>query len=155
MSIFLITGKVKSEWTDYNKHMNLAYYIHLFDVAWETVLEKFNMGEDSAINQKKGTFAVESHTTYDQEVKLNDEVDLNLIFLDHDKKRLVYKLEMIHKEKKYIAATSEILSLYVDLNLRKVIEFEEEKSDLIDKFIEINKEDFKPGELHLIKKLKK
>ena len=62
---------------------------------------------------------------------------------------------MIHKEKKYIAATSEILSLYVDLNLRKVIEFEKEKSDLIDKFIEINKESFKPGELHLIKKLKK
>ena len=31
-------------------------------------------------------------------------------------KRIVYKLEMIHKEKKYLAATSEILSLYVDLN---------------------------------------
>ena len=135
--------------------MNLAYYIHLFDVAWETLLEKFNLGEDSAINQKKGTFAVESRTTYDQEVKENEEVDLNLIFLDHDKKRIVYKLEMIHKEKKYIAATSEILSLYVDLNERKVIEFEKEKSDLMDQFIFSNKEAFNPGNLHLINKLKK
>ena len=155
MSIFLKTGRVKAEWTDYNSHMNLAYYIHLFDVAWEILLEKFNMGEESSINQRKSTFAVESHTTYDQEVKVGEEVDINLMFLDHDKKRIVYKLEMIHKEKKYLAATSEILSLYVDLNHRKVTEFEKEKSDLMDSFIEKNKQDFNPGELHLIKKLKK
>ena len=155
MSIYLKSGTVKSEWTDYNKHMNLAYYIHLFDVAWELLLEKFNIGKDSAINHKKGTFAVESHTTYNQEVKEGEEVDLNLIFLDHDKKRLVYKLEMIHKEKKYLAATSEILSLYVDLDQRKVIEFEKEKIDLIDNFIENNKINFNPDKLHLINKLKK
>ena len=155
MSIFLKTGRVKTEWTDYNSHMNLAYYIHLFDVAWEILLEKFNMGEESSINQRKSTFAVESHTTYDQEVKVGEEVDINLMFLDHDKKRIIYKLEMIHREKKYLAATSEILSLYVDLNHRKVTEFEKEKSDLMDAFIEKNKQDFNPGELHLIKKLKK
>ncbi len=155
VSIFLRVGKVKDEWTDYNNHMNLAYYIHLFDVAWEILLEKFNMGQESAINQKKGTFAVESYTTYNQEVKAGDEVDLNLMFLDHDKKRIIYKLEMIHKEKKYLAATSEILSLYVDLGLRKVIEFEKEKSDIMDSFIEKNKNSFNPGDLHLIKKLKK
>ena len=155
MSIFLKTGRVKAEWTDYNSHMNLAYYIHLFDVAWEILLEKFNMGEESSINQRKSTFAVESHTTYNQEVKVGEEVDINLMFLDHDKKRIIYKLGMIHKEKQYLAATSEILSLYVDLNHRKVVEFEKEKSDLMDAFIEENKQDFNPGELHLIKKLKK
>ena len=118
MSVFLISGKVESEWTDYNGHMNLAYYIHLFDTAWETMLQRFNMGEDSAKNEKKTTFAVESHTTYDQEVKSGEEVDMNLLFIDYDKKRIVYKLEMIHKTKKYLAATSEVLSVYVDLNIR-------------------------------------
>lgn len=155
MSIYLKTGRVKSEWADYNRHMNLAYYIHLFDVAWETLLEKFHIGEESAINQKRTTFAVESHTTYDKEVKVGDEVDLNILFLDHDKKRLVYKLEMLHKEEQYLAATTEVCSLYVDLNVRKVVEFELEKSNLIDKFINENKKDFNSGELHLIKKLKK
>ncbi len=155
MSIYLKTGRVKSEWADYNRHMNLAFYIHLFDVAWETLLEKFNIGEESAINQKRTTFAVESHTTYDKEVTVGDEVDLNLLFLDHDKKRLVYKLEMLHKEEKYLAATTEVCSLYVDLSVRKVIEFEMEKSNLIDSFIDENKKNFNPGELHLIKKLKK
>ena len=138
MSIYLKTGRVKSEWADYNGHMNLAFYIHLFDTAWEVLLEKFNIGEESAINQKKTTFAVESHTTYDMEVKVGDEVDLNLVFLDFDKKRLVYKLEMINKNEKYLAATTEVCSLYVDLNSRKVIEFENEKKLLIQNFISNN-----------------
>ena len=155
MSIYLKSGRVQSEWTDYNHHMNLAFYIHLFDSAWETLLEKFNIGEESAINQKRTTFAVESHTTYDKEVKVGDEVDLSLLFLDHDKKRLVYKLEMKHKQEQYLASTTEVCSLYVDLNIRKVVEFEQHKYDLIDKFINENKKDFNPGKLHLIDKLKK
>ena len=48
VSIFLKTGRVRAEWADYNGHMNLAYYIHLFDGAWETLLGKFNIGEDAA-----------------------------------------------------------------------------------------------------------
>jgi len=155
MSVFLISGKVKSEWTDYNGHMNLAYYIHLFDTAWETMLQRFNMGEDSAKNEKKTTFAVESHTTYDQEVRSGEEVEMNLLFIDYDKKRIVYKLEMIHKEKKYLAATSEVLSVYVDLNIRKVVQFKEDKAKLINEFIELNKNKFEPGELTLLSKLKK
>ena len=64
-------------------------------------------------------------------------------------------IHMLHKEEKYLAATTEVCSLYVDLNVRKVIEFEMEKSNLIDEFINENKKNFDPGELHLIKKLKK
>ena len=133
MSIFLKTGRVKTEWVDYNNHMNLAFYILLFDSAWEIMLDKFNIGEESAINQKRSTFAVESYTKYNQEVKVGEEVDLNLVFLDHDKKRLIYKLEMLHRQDRYLAATSEILSLYIDLSVRKVIEIEIEKLELIDK----------------------
>ena len=139
MSIYLKTGRVKSEWTDYNGHMNLAFYIHLFDSAWEVLLQKFNIGEDAAKIEKRTTFAVESHTTYDMEVKVGDEVDINLLFIDFDKKRIVYKLEMIHKSEKYLAATTEVCSLYVDLNSRKVSEFEESKSKLIINFLLLNK----------------
>ena len=155
MKIYLNSGIVKKEWTDYNGHMNLAFYIHLFDAGWEVLLQKFKMGEDSAKNEKKTTFAVESHTTYEQEVKEGDLVDINLLFLDRDKKRLIYKLEMIHKEQDYIAATTEVCSLYVDLNIRKVVEFENHKIRNIDDFINKNSYQFNTGELYLIHKLKK
>ena len=155
MSIYLKTGKVLQEWTDYNGHMNLAFYIHLFDSSWEVLLEKFNIGENSAKNEKRTTFAVESHTTYDMEVKVGDEVDMNLLFIDFDKKRIVYKLEMIHKVEKYLAATTEVCSLYVDLDTRRVTEFEDSKRKLINEFIDNHKDQFNPGDLHLVGKLKK
>ena len=44
MSFHLATRKVIKEWTDYNEHMNMAYYVLIFDQAWETMLNKFHMG---------------------------------------------------------------------------------------------------------------
>ena len=98
---------------------------------------------------------VESNITYNQELKFNDEVDINLSYFDHDKKRLQYKMEMIHKEKKFLASTIEILALYVDLNERKVSEFEEEKVKIMDDFIDKNKLQFNSENLKFSSKLKK
>ena len=136
--------------------MNVAYYVLIFDqYGSEVLLTNFNMGEHSAKTTKKSTMVVESHITYDQEVKEGDEVDINLIYCDHDKKRIQYKLEMIHAEKKYLAATLEALSLYVDLDERKVVEFELEKANLMKKFITENKNIFKNENLKFSSKLKK
>ena len=136
--------------------MNVAYYVWIFDqLGSEILLTGFNMGENSAKTTKKSTMVVESHITYNQEVKESDEVDVNLIYCDYDKKRIQYKLEMIHSEKKYLAATLEALSLYVDLNERKVAEFEEEKIMLMNDFIKKNESSFNKKDLKFSTKLKK
>ncbi len=156
MSIHLTTQKIIKDWTDYNNHMNVAYYVLIFDIyGAEILMNKFKMGEHSAKTTNKSTMVVESHITYNQEVSEGDEVDVNLIFFDHDKKRLLYKMEMIHKEKKYLASTIEILALYVDLGKRKVSEFENEKIKIMNDFIEKNKANFKKEELKFLSKLKK
>ena len=135
--------------------MNMSYYILIFDNAAEVMLTKFKMGGDSAQNDKKSTFAVETHTTYNQEVKLGEEVEVLLTYLDHDKKRIHYKVSMFHKEKKYLAATTEVVSLYIDLNQRKVAEFEPEKIKIMDDFIKTNSSKFNSEKLVLLNKLKK
>ena len=156
MSIHLTTQKILKEWTDYNNHMNVAYYVLIFDIhGAEKLMDIFNMGEQSAKTTKKSTMVVESHISYNQEVKQGDEVNVNLIYFDHDKKRLQYKLEMVHKEKKYLASTIEILALYVDLDQRKVAEFEEEKLKIMNDYIQKNKDKFKNDDLKFSSKLKK
>ena len=155
MSLLLSTTKIINNWTDYNGHMNLAFYILVFDKGAEKILSKFKMGEQSAKTTKKSTMAVESHTTYNNEVKENEEVDVHLSYFDHDKKRLHYKLEMYEKSKNIISATTEVLSLYIDLNIRKVAEFENEKVMIMDQFIKENKSKFKFDNLHFLNKLKK
>ena len=134
--------------------MNLSYYILVFDMGAEVILSKFKMGEQSAKTAKRSTMVVETHTTYNQEVKEGDEVDVFLSHFDHDKKRLHYKLEMYEKGKNVLSSTTEVLSLYIDLNLRKVTEFEDEKTKIMDEFINQNKSNFKSNNLHFSSKLK-
>ena len=155
MSVHIGNQIIKKEWTDYNSHMNMAYYILVFDQTWEIILNKFHMGEESAKTTNMSTMVVETHTTYNNEVKEGDEVEINLTFLDHDKKRLHYKMEMIEKSSKKLSSTLEMLSLYIDLDKRKVSEFEKEKVKLMDDFINLNKSNFIYNDLVLIGKLKK
>ena len=155
MPVHIANQIIKKEWTDYNNHMNMAYYVLVFDQIWEIILEKFKMGEQSAKTTNMSTMVVETHTTYNNEVKEGDEVEINLTFLDHDKKRLHYKMEMIEKSSKKLAATLEMLSLYIDLNQRKVAEFEQEKVKLMDNFINLNKSNFNNNDLVITGKLKK
>ena len=155
MSLLLNTTKIVNEWTDYNNHMNLSFYILVFDKAAEKILSKFNMGEEAAIKTKRSTMVVETHTTYNNEVKEDDDVDVYLSYCDHDKKRLHYKLEMYEKSKNLLSATTEVLALYSNLDLRKVAEFEKEKMLIMNNFIDENKSKFKFDNLQFLNKLKK
>tara|TARA_Y100000590_G_scaffold370485_1_gene432348 strand:- start:588 stop:1058 length:471 start_codon:yes stop_codon:yes gene_type:complete len=155
MDMILKTEKVIKEWTDYNGHLNVAFYIHIFDIAADVMLDNFKMGGESAKKDKKTTFVAEMHTIYNQEVRLGEEVETHLTYIDHDKKRIHYRLSMFHKEKKYLAATNEVLSLYVDLNKRKVVEFDADRIVLMDDCIKKNSSKFMTDKLVFLNKLKK
>ena len=65
MSIYLNTQKIIKDWLDYNGHMNVAYYVLIFDIyGAEKLMTQFKMGEHSAKTTKKSTMVVETHTTY-------------------------------------------------------------------------------------------
>ena len=62
---------------------------------------------------------------------------------------------MIEKSKNQISASMEWISLYIDLGKRKVTEFEDEKLEIMDKFIKDNKSKFLSNDLQFSSKLKK
>ena len=155
MTVILKSQKILSKWVDYNNHLNMAYYILIFDEAWEIMLGKIKMGAHSAKTSKRSTMVVETHTQYINEVKENEEVDIILTFFDHDKKRLHLKLEMIEKKSKKLSASMEWISLYIDLNIRKVTEFESNKIEIMNEFIDKNKINFNNNDLKFSSKLKK
>jgi len=51
--VILKTEKIKKEWTDYNGHLNVAYYVYVFDMAADVMLDNFKMGGVSAKKTKK------------------------------------------------------------------------------------------------------
>ena len=111
------------------------------------------MGENSAKTTNM-VMVVETFTTYNNEIKEGDEVEITLTFSIIIKKRLHYKMEMIEKSSR-VSATIEMLSLYIDLSKRKVSEFENEKIKLMDDFINLNNSTFKKENLNFSGKLKK
>ena len=153
--MILKTEKVIKEYTDYNNHLNVAYYVLIFDLAADVMLDNFKMGGESAKRDQRTTFVAEMHTIYNQEVRLGEEVETHLTYVNHDKKRIHYRLSMFHKEKKYLAATNEVISLYVDLSKRKVIEFDPDRTKVMDDFIKNNSSKFSSDKLVFSGKLKK
>jgi acyl-CoA thioester hydrolase len=113
-------GVVKSDWIDYNGHMNVAYYLLAFDYATDVFFD--DVGLDEAQRDRCGgtTFAAEVHIRYHRELMSGDPIRVTTQLLSFDAKRLRYLHHMYHAVDGYLAATSENLSLYVDLNIRRV-----------------------------------
>ena len=115
-------GVVLPEWVDYNGHMNVAYYLVAFDLATDLFLEW--IGLDKALRDSRGgtTFTAEVHIGYLRELHEGDPLAITTQLLSYDQKRIRYLHRMYHAEKRVEAAYAENLSLYVDLNTRRVAE---------------------------------
>jgi acyl-CoA thioester hydrolase len=117
---------IKHEWLDYNNHMNVAYYVLIFDKAGEKLVGDLGLGE--AVAQKTGIslMVLENHVTYDNEVVQDQPVEVRAQLLDHDNKRLHLYFEMYAKNDdgtEYLASTLEQITMCVDLKVRKSCEF--------------------------------
>ncbi len=120
----LYSTEVKPEWLDYNEHMNVAYYLLVFDQAEEVLLERLGLGEAVTRETNISWMVLENHITYDNEVTRGQEVEVSVRLVDHDLKRLHLYLEMHTKgEDAYLASTLEQMVMCVDLNERKSTEF--------------------------------
>lgn len=131
---------VREEWTDYNGHMNLAYYVLVFDHATDAFYSSVGLGEEYKKRTNCSTFAVESHITYDAEVMAGDEVYCTTQLLDFDEKRIHYFHAMHHAEKGFLASTTELMGVHVDLSRRRVAPMPRELQDNLAAVLEAHRE---------------
>lgn len=108
------------EWIDYNGHMNVAYYVLVFDRATDDFFDFMGLTPEYRAAGNVSAFTAEMHVNYIREVKEGDEVYVTTQLLDYDAKRFHYFHRMYHAEQNYLAATSELLCLFVDMNQRRV-----------------------------------
>jgi acyl-CoA thioester hydrolase len=113
---------IEADWIDYNGHLNMAYYNVLFDRGSDDAFETLGLGPDYARERRHTIFTGEIHVCYVRELRLGDRVRVTYHLLDHDSKRLRAYQEIRHQEG-WLAATSESLSLHVDMSGPKVAPF--------------------------------
>ncbi len=113
-------GRVLAAWIDVNDHMNVAYYVLAFDLAVDAVWAQLGITSDYIAEHNNSTFAVESHITWQQELKLGEPFVVTSQLLAYDAKRIHQFMRMYHAESGFLAATAEWMNLHVDMTVRRV-----------------------------------
>jgi acyl-CoA thioester hydrolase len=116
------TATVRPEWIDENGHMNMAYYIVVFDGAIDDLWAAIGLGAPYRERTQHGTFAVESHIIYKSELLLGDEMQVSTQILGIDSKRIHLAHEMRQTDGR-VAAQQEVMLLHVSLATRRVVPF--------------------------------
>src|ERR1700683_4289033 len=115
--------RVEPAWIDYNGHLNMAYYNVLFDRAVDEVYELLGCGLDYVKEKHHSCFTAEVHVRYLRELNAGDPVRVSFQLLDYDAKCLHYFEQLFHAEDGWVSATSENLSLHVDMTAKKTAAF--------------------------------
>jgi acyl-CoA thioester hydrolase len=114
---------VEPEWIDYNGHLNMAYYNVLFDRGADEAFALLGMGPDYLKARQCSTMVVEVHVRYLREIHEGAPVIATCHFLAADSKRVHCFQELRHATEGWVSATSESMTLHIDMTARKVASF--------------------------------
>ncbi len=110
---------VRADWIDENGHLNLAYYVLLFDWATDALWTPIGLGQ--ALRARRyATFAAETHTFYRAELLEGETVVIDSQIIATDAKRLHIAHEMRRVRDDAVAAQQELMFLSVSLDTRRV-----------------------------------
>lgn len=116
-------GRVLPEWIDYNGHMNVAWYVLIFDHATDALLARLGMDPAYVKRAQLSTFALEMHVTYERELVLDAPYTVHTQILDADTKRIHLHHEMRHGDEHWRAAGNEVMLMHVDMAQRRATPF--------------------------------
>jgi acyl-CoA thioester hydrolase len=115
--------QIEPQWIDYNGHLNMAYYNVMFDRAIDEFWIQLGIGLDYKKERNGSTFTAECHVRYLREIHLGDPVQVSILLLGADEKRLHTFEELRHAGEGWLSATSENMTIHVDMAARKTAPF--------------------------------
>ena len=115
--------RIEPQWIDYNGHLNVAYYNVLFDRAVDEVYLPLGLGPDYLKVHRHSTMVAEMHVRYLREVREADPLKVSVQLLDYDAKRIHLFEQLLHATEGWVSATSESMTLHVDMTAKKVAAF--------------------------------
>jgi len=122
---------VRPEWIDQNRHMNVGYYLVVFDFATDAWMAFIGLGAAHRRDRQITTFCLEAHLTFVREVAGGDPLRFTTRLLGWDAKRIHYCHEMYHATEGYLSATNELMSLHVSQETRRASPMAPEVQELL------------------------
>jgi acyl-CoA thioester hydrolase len=110
---------VPESYRDTNGHMNIRWYMAIFDDAGDVMHEWRGLTAGYHRQHGTGTFDLEHHVNYLNEVMPGEEVAVYLRFVAQSEKRLHYLMFMVNRTRGKLAAIFECINAFADLSVRK------------------------------------
>ena len=115
--------QIEPQWIDYNGHLNMAYYNVMFDRAIDELWLQLGIGPGYMKERNGSTFSAECHVRYLREIHLSDPVQVAILLVAADEKRLHTFEELRHATEGWLSATSENMTIHIDMTARKTAPF--------------------------------
>ena len=117
---------VPAEWEDRNGHVNVQYYLALYELGGYLVLDDVGIDDAWLQTNNFGLFDMEHHLHYRAEILVGDEVSAYNRILDLNHKRFHGMYFIVNDSRDNLACTIEYISAGVGLGLRRTAPFPSE-----------------------------
>lgn len=112
-------GRVEPTWIDVNRHMNVAWYDHVFDIAETGLIAAFGIDDDYIRANGRTIYRLEKRIRYERELLEGDGLRVESRIVSNDERLLRHFHELLNLTKGVRAAAAEYVSIHVDLAKRK------------------------------------
>jgi acyl-CoA thioester hydrolase len=104
---------------DENEHMNVRYYMTIFDEAGYPMIANLGLTPEFHMQNGTGGFDLEHHLHYLNEILIGDRVAVYYRLLARSAKRLHYMMFLVNETRGNVGATFECVNSFADLRERK------------------------------------
>jgi acyl-CoA thioester hydrolase len=110
---------VPEAYRDSNGHMNVRWYMALFDDAGDTLHDWMGLTSAYHAAHGTGTMDLEHHLNYIAEVLPGEDIAVYIRLVGYSAKRLHYVMFLVNNTRRQLAATFECINAFADLRVRR------------------------------------
>jgi acyl-CoA thioester hydrolase len=115
----LLTVTIPADWQDLNGHVNVQYYLRLYDLAGAPLMPLLGIDERHYQVEKLGYFDLEHHLWYLAEMHVGDVVCAHFRFLSATPKRFHGLMFVVNQTRGSLAAALEFVTTGANLRSRR------------------------------------
>jgi len=123
---------VPEAYLDLNNHMNMRWYVALFDDAGDTLHDHLGLTREFRRASGTGTMDLEHHTWFINEVLAGSQVCVYTRMVERSAKMIHYLMFMVNETTGKVASHFECVNALVDLEARKTTPYPAEIVERID-----------------------
>lgn len=126
---------IPHEWEDANGHVNVQYYMALYNIGGWPMMESLGVNESYFRERRLGMFDLEHHIFYFSEIHVGEAVSIYARILDRSAKRFHAIVFVINDTRDRLASTLEFIASGADLENRRTAPYPDDIAAALDREI--------------------